>query len=1040
MQPDESLRTISANSGADGWWLDDGSGRIVEWNLHAGSKLLHTVKIKAPALNQEHTLVTYETYDHMRPTKIVAMDGLETHIVYNNRGQPINLDQRRGITIKNQYEIEYDDLATSSSYGQRKKLKRLGGTAPITTEFQYDQFDRIWKIIAPDALITTLGYDAIGGNILASLDRVTSVTHPDEKTEHVVWENLDVKEAWDIENKKTAYTYNGNRRVTKVETPDGKSIQYDYGSCCADIDTLVDAAGNKTHWKYDVLGRVTEKWLNWETSIPGGAPAVRVKWNQYDSVGRAVTTTDARGNLRSIVYDALGRMTDIQYAVQLGTAPTPDVHIDYEALAESLFMRPKQVQNTDATWMEQYTYVPVNPADGVYGDGNLATVNTVSKHSVSYTYDFLGRVAGRSLEVGTQSIGSVTSAWDDLGRLTSVSNPLGTEEIHYHEDTRRVTWTKIKSLRTDYEYNTDVVGEHRLEKIENKWGTNAASYTKQAYGYDAVGRLESWSRTLGANVTQWTMGYDASEQLETVDSATNGTSNGLEFYQYDDAGNRISEQRGGTVRKWGRNQLNQLTQYQLGGAMELRGGAGVKSNVTVRELDQNNNPVGQAVAATPPGGAVNWKARVNVGVGNNKFKVEAVQAEVPQGTTAQSTTRILSVPLGSIGSGDGAVTPIQYDADGNMTSDGIRSYEWDAENRLVRVAGSAIGEVTFTYDPYHRRTRLVERFGSQTVADRTLRWAGLEIVGERIVTNGGFATEDRYYYSNGETRKQTGSATTVELLYTRDHLGSIRELVDASNGNVRAHYDYTPYGIRTKLGGDLDADFGFTGHYTNARSGLVLAPYRAYSPELGRWISRDPIEEDGGINLYGYVGNGPLQAVDPLGLVAFALPHQYAESSEFREGYHKGMALPFVVIGEAIGSFASSFWRGFNEGLAEQKEQGVGPLLSGFGGRRPKAGRPPVPIAKVPSPPAAPRRVTNPKHHPNSKTPEPKNCEDLWQRSVLDGNGSRYALDDNGVIHRFSDGNDGTFHWSGSNHPRCEHGLHQNQMPSRETLKGLKGK
>ncbi len=67
-------------------------------------------------------------------------------------------------------------------------------------------------------------------------------------------------------------SYNGNRRVTKVETPGGKSIQYDYGSCCADIDTLVDAVGNNTHWKYDVLGRVTEKWLNWEPSIPGGAP------------------------------------------------------------------------------------------------------------------------------------------------------------------------------------------------------------------------------------------------------------------------------------------------------------------------------------------------------------------------------------------------------------------------------------------------------------------------------------------------------------------------------------------------------------------------------------------------------------------------------------------------------------------------------------------------------------------------------------------------------------------------------------------------
>ena len=45
-----------------------------------------------------------------------------------------------------------------------------------------------------------------------------------------------------------------------------------------------------------------------------------------------------------------------------------------------------------------------------------------------------------------------------------------------------------------------------------------------------------------------------------------------------------------------------------------------------------------------------------------------------------------------------------------------------------------------------------------------------------------------------------------------------------------------------------------------------LALYRVYSPNLGRWTSRDPIEETGGLNLYAYVLNNPLSAVDPLGL------------------------------------------------------------------------------------------------------------------------------------------------------------------------------
>src|SRR5205823_10578268 len=75
-----------------------------------------------------------------------------------------------------------------------------------------------------------------------------------------------------------------------------------------------------------------------------------------------------------------------------------------------------------------------------------------------------------------------------------------------------------------------------------------------------------------------------------------------------------------------------------------------------------------------------------------------------------------------------------------------------------------------------------------------------------------------------------------------------------------------PYGKRTKLSGTLDVDFGYTGHYYHAPSGLDLTLYRAYSPVLGRWLSRDPIGESGGLNLYGYVFNNPVNLDDPLGL------------------------------------------------------------------------------------------------------------------------------------------------------------------------------
>ena len=65
--------------------------------------------------------------------------------------------------------------------------------------------------------------------------------------------------------------------------------------------------------------------------------------------------------------------------------------------------------------------------------------------------------------------------------------------------------------------------------------------------------------------------------------------------------------------------------------------------------------------------------------------------------------------------------------------------------------------------------------------------------------------------------------------------------------------------MRRKVSGDLEAAFGYTGHWQHAASGLPLAPYRAYDPELGRWLSRDPIGEKGGLNLYEYVRNNPTE-------------------------------------------------------------------------------------------------------------------------------------------------------------------------------------
>ncbi len=111
--------------------------------------------------------------------------------------------------------------------------------------------------------------------------------------------------------------------------------------------------------------------------------------------------------------------------------------------------------------------------------------------------------------------------------------------------------------------------------------------------------------------------------------------------------------------------------------------------------------------------------------------------------------------------------------------------------------------------------------------------------------------------------------------YTRDHLGSIRELTD-KNGAVVTRLDYDPYGVTSVVSGAVIPDFAYAGMYQHKPSGYYLSATRLYSPSLGRWITRDPIQEQGGLNLYAYCGNNPINEVDPSGLAYNGAPPPFA--------------------------------------------------------------------------------------------------------------------------------------------------------------------
>lgn len=233
-----------------------------------------------------------------------------------------------------------------------------------------------------------------------------------------------------------------------------------------------------------------------------------------------------------------------------------------------------------------------------------------------------------------------------------------------------------------------------------------------------------------------------------------------------------------------------------------------------------------------------------------------------------------------------------YDANGNLTAlDGV-AYRWDAANRLIAVVKGA-QESAFTYDGLSRMVRIVEKTGGVVTADHSYVWCGEVRCLERDNLQTGSPVTKRYF-------AQGFRAGSQSFYYVMDMLGSVRAVVDAT-GAVRARYDYDPYGNRTKLAGDVDADMGYAGLFQHGPSGLALAVYRAYDPTRGRWLNRDPIGERGGLNLYGYVDATPLVRTDPNGLMSISLDFYFGPGFGITLGIDERTRQPFFSVRAGFG-------------------------------------------------------------------------------------------------------------------------------------------
>ena len=756
-------------------------------------------------------------YDNAgRRTNIVYADTFTVNYRYNLLGQLTNVADSAGTSVTNWFNTQGLPVTVSNAFGQ---VKGIGD----------DINDRPMSSTNANGVEVDSTFDDLG--------RVLTRLYPDSGVEKFGYSARGLTAYVNQLSLTNFYGYDQAGRKTSETNANQEITQFTY-TPAGDLWTLADGKNQTTTWYYDAYGRVTNKWDATNTLIFAYA---------YDANNRLTNRWTPAKNNTGYGYDALGNLTSIAYPVSAA------ITLHYDALNRVTNM-------VDAAGTTTYGYDAAGQLlseDGPWPDD-----------TVSYTYNNRLR-ASVSVLAPNVSAWAETYGYDTAKRLTNAVSPTGS--FGYTYDPVRHMQTGLLTLPNGaYITNTyDSVARLLSTTLIDSRGTNLDSYT---YTCNQASQRTNMLRTAGDYVNYT---YDNIGQLQTAKGKeSGGTTNRLNEqlgYTYDAAGNLNWRTNNALVEAFNVNSLNELTTATNSGTLTVAGtttsGA---TNVTVNGL-----------TASRYFDATFAKDGFTVANGTNTFTAIAKDAY------GRRDTNTINCYLP-------ATNNFTYDSNGNLVSDGRRAFDYDDENQLVRVTVTNAWKSEFVYDGKMRRRIRAEYTwnGSTWVTNQIVRYVydGNLVIQERDGNNLPLVTYTRGRDLSGSLEGAGGIGgllartdnrafairdSNAHAYYHADGNGNITCLINASQ-SILARYLYDSYGnILSQSGPLAEANlYRFSSKEFHVASGLVYYLYRFYEPNLQRWINRDPIEEEGGVSLYRFVGNNPISRVDALGL---ATPEQIEE-------------------------------------------------------------------------------------------------------------------------------------------------------------------
>jgi len=653
------------------------------------------------------------------------------------------------------------------------------------------------------------------------------------------------------------------------------------------IAATTDARDNTTSYQYDNLNRLLK------TTFADGATVSTA----YDLFGNQISVTDQRGNTLTKTYDPyerlsqtkdpLGGITQFSYDTNgdlltltdaNGHATTYSYDSDYRILTQTNALNLKTT----------FTYDPV---------GNIATRQDANGKTTNYTYDALNRLTNTVYPDNT----SVVNVFDADGNKTSMTDMTGQARYSYDNDNRLLTKTDPAGNVIAYTYD----GEgNRLTTVDQ----NKRVITNS---YDALNRLATVQDQNGTT----TYGYDANSNKLSV-AMPNGVA---ENYTYDNSNRVLTAVNGnglGVISSYANT-------YDVAGMITKKifadgSWASYSYDALNRLLEETKQNTGGIIydyvyTYDPVGNRLTW---------NNNGTLRSYNYDVVNRLTNWSYTFNSTMQTDSYTyDNNGNRLTKQVVLTGQDNSSQQTTYTYDFENRLqgLSIPDASAGSpdaVSYIYSGEGLRVQsLLNNAATGYLYD------GSNVL---LETNGTSTTKTytRGLDSGGGigsliAQNFTVNNTPTAQYYDYNDLGSASDLT-SSAGASASNYTYDAFGNLLAPQASEDTNrYLFSTKEFDARSGLYYFGGRYYDPEIGRWLTPDPLGFVNGPNMYAYVDNNPINEIDPYGLFSW------------NRGWRE--AIKGVVKGGTAGWLLGQFG-GPLVPYTGPEGAGLGALLGGAGG------------------------------------------------------------------------------------------------------------